>query len=93
VIVTFLEEVAAERVRQITEKGYDSAHDDRHVRGQIASAAGDFALLGQQPVAHSWATKKALLPRRLQLVIAAALCMAEAERLERAWLSVTPDGS
>jgi hypothetical protein len=44
-------------------------------------------------VAHSWAAKKALLLPRRQLVIAAALCVAEAERLERASLSATPDGS
>jgi hypothetical protein len=36
--------VVTERARQVRELGYDAAHDDEHVRGEIAVAAALFAL-------------------------------------------------
>lgn len=41
--VDILEEIAAERSRQIA-KGYDAAHDDGHIRGEIAKGAAALAL-------------------------------------------------
>lgn len=37
------DEIAAERLRQVG-KGYDAAHDDGHVKGEIVMAAISFAL-------------------------------------------------
>lgn len=40
---TALELIAAERQRQITEKGYTPEHDDDHIGGEIASGAACYA--------------------------------------------------
>ncbi len=36
--------IAAERQRQISAEGYDAAHDDEHDTGELALAAGVYAL-------------------------------------------------
>lgn len=36
--------IAAERIRQICEEGYDSGHDDTHVKGELAYAAAAYAI-------------------------------------------------
>lgn len=78
-----LRDVVAERERQQT-IGYDHAHDDVHTHGEIAHAAADWLLPGQHPVPGSWAQGKATKTRRTQLVIGAAMALAEIERLDRA---------
>jgi len=83
-------EVAAERRRQIEKHGWSSAHDDGHTNGEIASAAADYALPGQAPPSWSWAYGSKVVdkdPRRTQLIKAAALIIAEIERLDRQALS------
>ncbi|MBH3349794.1 hypothetical protein [Pseudomonas putida] len=76
--------VLAERRDHIVKEGWTPEHDDAHVSGEIAQAAADYAMPGQHPVPGvGWASKKAELPRRLQLIRAGALILAELERLDR----------
>lgn len=91
--------VLIERQRQITQEGCDEAHDDEHTRGQLADAAGVYALwqtatslVGSYLVAKKvlerlWPWDDSWLkPRkhRENCVRAAALLIAEIERLDRA---------
>ena len=84
-------DVLAERNRQITGEGWTPAHDDEHSDGEMADAAGCYAL-----AAAGWSTYaarerwpwslewwKSSTPRR-DLVKAGALILAEIERLDRA---------
>lgn len=41
--MTAIDEIAAERKRQIEKEGYNSAHDDEHTDGDIAMAAACYA--------------------------------------------------
>ncbi len=84
-------DVLAERVRQISREGYDSAHDDEHGRGELAKAAACYAL-GAQGVSGTrefvsfwpWNNKGPSRDQRGNLVRAGALILAEIERLDRA---------
>jgi hypothetical protein len=92
-------DVLAERRRQIQSEGWTPEHDDGHVAGELAWAAACYALNGRQyhpaaavrtgdQIAHEtwpWALKwfKPTNQRR-DLVKAAALLLAEIERLDRA---------
>lgn len=78
------DDIAAERRRQIEAKGWTPEHDDGHVRGEIATAAADYLMPGQQPPPHSWARDKSKHDRRTQIIIGCALGLAEIERLDRA---------
>lgn len=92
-----IRDVIAERLRQQTEEGFDAAHDDKQTAHQLASAAAAYAsyaamsdryrteydgvpvvLLGLDEVWWKPTT------RRRDLVKAAALIIAEIERLDRA---------
>lgn len=89
-------EIQAERMAQIEREGWTLPHDDSHANGEMAQAAGCYALHAGQPpaaqVAHGmapqdwpwdarwWKPKD----RRRDLVRAAALIVAEIERLDRA---------
>lgn len=85
-----LSEVATERLRQVLVEGFTASHDDEHVNGELADAAACYALNAALPVpklpppywpwARSW-WKPAT--RRDDLVKAAALLVAEIERLDR----------
>ena len=85
------QEVFAERLGQITEKGYDAAHDDRHAEGELVLAGAFYALnavYGEDyglPIPWPFESG-AFKPRspREDLVRAGALIMAEIERLDRA---------
>jgi hypothetical protein len=85
--------IAAERQRQVESEGWTPEHDDSHTRGEIARAAGVYAM----PSNHSW--KEANWPwepesfkhkpptregRIRELVKAGALIAAEIDRLRRA---------
>lgn len=86
----FLELVKAEREKQINKHGYTYEHDDEHIDGSIADAAACFAVTKNS----SWCLRE-LYPwepeyfnkpeksRKDQLITAAAMLMAEYERLER----------
>lgn len=90
-------EIAAERRRQIDAEGWSAEHDDQHKTGELARAAACYALhVGrlQHPRATWWPQHppgawpwddtwwKPRDPRR-DLIRAAALIVAEIERLDR----------
>ena len=90
-------DVLAERKRQIEAEGWTPEHDDAHTEGQLAKAASCYAaagglsddarsLLGRQfpPARWPW-DDKWWKPknRRRDLLRAAALLIAEIERLDR----------
>lgn len=92
-----LVDVINERFRQVEVEGFDAAHDDAHDAGEISGAAAAYALnaacelhpFDQLPLdepppfwlwdASWWKPKGA----RRDLVRAAALCIAEIERIDR----------
>ncbi|WP_213159565.1 hypothetical protein [Pseudomonas aeruginosa] len=97
-------DVQAERRRQITAESWTPEHDDEHADGQMAQAAGCYALhaggIGtdwpdgrQNGAALFWPwdkdSWKPTTPRR-DLVKACALALAEIERLDRAGISQSP---
>lgn len=104
-----LRDVAAERARQQAVEGWSTAHDDEHVDGELASAAGCYALHagGRNDLVRARSGPVgAFMPRgwpwdwkwwkpksaRQDLVRAAALIVAEIERLDRADLASIGDG-
>lgn len=46
--MTVIEEIAAERARQISAEGWTAEHDDAHGKGEMATAAGMYALAAGQ---------------------------------------------
>lgn len=90
--VRVVEEVLAERQRQVSQEGWKTEHDDKHGEGQLADAAACYAVAphdivwpNQEPV-WPWSgryNKTAKHGERRCLVIAAALLVAEIERLDR----------
>lgn len=88
-------EIAAERQRQMSVEGWTPEHDDEHPRGTLATAAACYAL---NAAGELWALRKGDIPRywpwhaewwkpkdkRRDLIRAAALIVAEIERLDRA---------
>lgn len=87
--------IADERNRQIKEEGWTPEHDDSHVDGELAVAAACYALrnesldlslacwpwnLGTFPAKLKWSLPKEY---RSNLIKAAALIVAEIERLDR----------
>ena len=83
-------DVLAERRRQIEAEGWTTAHDDEHVNGELAQAAGCYAIFGQtyepeippQYWPFGWVWWKPS-DHRSNLIKAAALLLAEIERLDR----------
>lgn len=92
--MTVIDEIAAERRRQIEEEGFTAEHDDDvNDDGEIAKAAACFCLkkigVGGKaiwPWTLDWWKPK---DRRRDLIKAGALIVAEIERLDRA--SPPPD--
>ncbi|MEB2504596.1 hypothetical protein SB394_11805 [Burkholderia sp. BCCIQ04A] len=89
-------DVIAERRRQVEQEGWTPEHDDEHDEGQMAAAAGYYALAssfphsrdlgrGQKPAYWPWGPSwwKPTSARR-NLVKAGALILAELERFDRA---------
>lgn len=88
-----IDEIAAERRRQVEVEGWTAEHDDQHIEGQLAGAAacyclgsvshwaGSMAIKSLWPWSPAWWKPK---DRRRDLVRAAALLIAEIERLDRA---------
>lgn len=97
-----IDEIAAERQRQRDSEGWDDAHDDAHTDGSLATAAACYAMSGAgcQPAfiarvkssiwkwAPTWWKPK---NKRRDLVRAAALIVAEIERLDRAEATAVTD--
>jgi hypothetical protein len=81
-----LNAISQERRNQITEKGYDYSHDDEHTGGQLLNAAEAYLLNDRTlwPWSSGFHGVTAVADRPRQLVVAAALIAAEAERLRRA---------
>lgn len=85
----FMQAAIAERFRQVEAEGWDMAHDDRHLTGELARAGATYAV---EAGTASIATPK-LWPwdgqwwkpagRRRDLVRAAALIIAEGEKFDR----------
>ncbi len=95
--MTVIDEIAAERRRQIEVEGWTAKHDDQHIGGVLAQAAAAYAMAGSLdgddrdedsmfscrmtwPFEREWF--KPTTPRR-DLIKAAALIVAEIERLDR----------
>lgn len=93
-----LDDVATERRRQIENEGWSVDHDDKHERGEMALAAACYAIHSadetatyappyiEDALAEYWPwDRKWWKPkeRRHDLVRAAALLIAEIERLDR----------
>jgi hypothetical protein len=86
------EDVFGERQRQINVEGWTPKHDEQHNNGELAAAASCYAIWGAGGVVPR-ATPPDLWPwdemwwkpkdRRRDLVRAAALIIAEIERLDR----------
>lgn len=93
-----IEDIIAERKRQIESEGFTFEHDDKHVFGEIADAAAVYAM--SPPSRHIIVSpylldtiRDRLWPwalmwwkpgkRRRELVKAGALIVAEIERLDR----------
>lgn len=82
-------DVLNERVRQLTEEGFTAEHDDKNNScGQLADAAICYAqcLSKKTPLIWPWWNDwwRPSVSRRRNLVKAAALLIAEIERLDRA---------
>lgn len=86
-----LADVAAERVRQVSEEGWTPEQDAGHRKGEMAKAAACYADPGRPmsgvracPVRWPWdASWWRPKTRRRDLVRAGALIVAEIERLDR----------
>lgn len=89
-------EILAERRRQIIAEGYQPATDDAYVEGELAQAGATYALSAAEiSDAHAfWPwhqhTYRPGNPRR-DLIKAAALIMAEIERLDRVTVQANPE--
>lgn len=97
---TVIEEIAAERARQMGAEGWSAEHDDEHSNGALAAAAATYAAhaalasrdgadttLGREAVFGWWPWDWSWWKptnRRRDLVKAGALIVAEIERLDRA---------
>lgn len=89
-----LADIRAERVRQMSAEGWTPAHDDNHTCGELAQAAACYAHPAPGGVRPQAGPPPKLWPwsivwwkpkdRRRNLVRAAALLVAEIERVDRA---------
>ncbi len=82
--MSVIEDIAAERARQIEAEGWTPNCDDEYRNGELARAAASYALHAaffRDAAEHEWWKPK---DRRRDLVRAGALIVAEIERLDRA---------
>ena len=86
-----VEEIAAERKRQIESEGWTAEHDDQNANGSMALAAAAYAMNSSYKGERIWPWSIAWwkpTERRRDLIKAGALIVAEIERLDR--LAGTP---
>jgi hypothetical protein len=83
-------DVINERARQMNVEGYTIAHDDQHIDGGLATAAGCYAFMaiaGQRseaPWGWPWERERWKPAKQRQMLVkAGALILAEIERLDR----------
>lgn len=78
-------EIIQERIRQIMDEGYSLIRDDALVDGQLAEAGSVYASTRVGDRAENYPSGWVFKPteRRRELIKAAALIMAEIERLDR----------
>lgn len=100
--MTIIEEIAAERRRQIEVEGWTAEHDDEHVNGELTAAAACYASpdlnldadnipFGATPPSWPWDVEWwKPKGRRHDLIRAGALIVAEIERLDRLALREEP---
>ena len=90
--MSVIDEIAAERKRQVEKEGWSLEHDDHHSTGDLARLATMYAIPGPHGRIYEemvlawgevpdWVKHK---DRRSDLIRAAALIVAEIERLDRA---------
>lgn len=83
-------DVLAERRRQVEVEGWDAEHDDEHADNSLSSAAACYAIAefaSPRTIDNLWPWEQIWWKpkdRRSNLVRAAALLLAEIERLDRA---------
>lgn len=77
-----LADIEAERFRQMSAEGWTAEHDDTHTDNQLSRAAACYAIgnIGYWPWDLDWWKPT---DRRRDLVKAAALIVAEIERIDR----------
>jgi hypothetical protein len=90
-----IDEIDIERLRHQLVEGYSLAHDDEHDRGELVNAAVAYALAEQPDHAGAeefWPFDDGFKPKdhRRNLIRAAALLVAEIERLDRAAKKAKP---
>lgn len=84
-----IKEIKAERRRQRKSEGWSLKHDDAHESGELAAAAACYAMPRKYPkstVPRGWPWDEGWYKphgRRRDLIRAAALIVAELERLDR----------
>lgn len=99
--MSVIDEITAERKRQVETEGWSVEHDDYHSDGEMARAAACYAMTGSAAwlcnkakreakefsrTPHDWPWDKAWWKpkdRRRDLIRAAALIVAEIERIDR----------
>lgn len=84
----FMQAVIAERFRQIDQEGWDTGHDDRHVRGELGRAGATYLLhagTASDTVPGTWPWDDGFKPKGLRrdLVRGCALGIAEGEARDR----------
>lgn len=87
--MSVIENIIEERRRQIFDKGWDAGHDDGYTRNELVDAAVSY--IRADDAGWPW-DKKWWKPKdaRRNLVKAAALIVAEIERIDRSALALLP---
>lgn len=83
----FMQAAIAERFRQVEAEGWDAAHDDQHLDGELAFAGAAYAISDGPEPPRLWPWERDWWKpeggRRRNLLKATALLMAEGEKFDR----------
>ena len=81
-MVSVIEEIKGERARQWIDEGWTADHDDKHDDNSLSIAAASYCL--ETSMIWPWELETfKLKDRRRNLIRAAALIVAEIERMDR----------